>query len=617
MPIEDVSYLKKHSVENAQIIKVDSNLRNKQTFPTASEFVVEFDEPLNYVFGLDVIDVSMPSSMYNIENINNSFKFHKIWLNNTFTGNQVDENDFYKYYLLEVSTNPVLAKYVFSKRNNKIIIADATQLDKIDLDYVESVDEHNVLAIRYELDGKQIKRVFNINTNDLYTYFKFDDEWYVLTNETDVNTLLTELKAGDQNKKEIDVSNKDFNFYSFLKRQTLSIPIINPEKKTSITIYEFEHTNVYNDQNPTKIVYYRFKFLTDLEYHTNLAKNKTKLNEWCPVIMFNGYFELEPGNLDIFDFQNEMIKSIQSSYELFIQNKVNSFPFEDATQAMTVEKVNERGDLIRTGQIKFRVNDPNIHFMIDLKQSSLYKTIGFSSMASINKKERYKIVTPERIRNDHTFVASVHDINDSNVIIPPGVIDLLGIRYVLLRCPEIESLIGSQPGQLSPGIGVFKLALNQETVQQRLDFVHFVRKPFHPIEKLKKLTFRFELSSGELYDFKGVDVFMILQINSYAPTTGDDFNYTHSQLNPNYDPNFIRYNINQQKKIIQQKKLEESDDEDESSTDGNSIREIVRLQEQYDNSTESNSDCDSNENESSDSQNECPFINNYRKMDLI
>jgi len=67
MPIEDVDYLLKNSNPNSFILKVDSSLRNKRQFPTPSEFAISFESPYGYVYGVDVLDASMPSSMFNVE----------------------------------------------------------------------------------------------------------------------------------------------------------------------------------------------------------------------------------------------------------------------------------------------------------------------------------------------------------------------------------------------------------------------------------------------------------------------------------------------------------------------------------------------------------------------
>jgi hypothetical protein len=68
-----------------------------------------------------------------------------------------------------------------------------------------------------------------------------------------------------------------------------------------------------------------------------------------------------------------------------------------------------------------------------------------------------------------------------------------------------------------------------------------------------RLTLRFEMSDGVLYDFKGVNNQLLLSIKYYAPTQGTDHAMGArgsigaalpaivSTLNPDYDPDFMRY----------------------------------------------------------------------------
>jgi hypothetical protein len=122
-----------------------------------------------------------------------------------------------------------------------------------------------------------------------------------------------------------------------------------------------------------------------------------------------------------------------------------------------------------------------------------------------------------------------------------------------------EHLLGSY-GYIkhTPGIGLFKLASSYNDVTHlRFDFVNLVRKPFHPIGKLSKLSFRFETQDGDLYDFKGVNHQLLFMIKYLVPTQKVNFN--KSILNPNYDPNFMGYMSNN--RTIQYK--EDSDNEED------------------------------------------------------
>jgi len=74
MAIDDVQYLVENSVEDSVQLFIDSSNRNYEFYPEPNEYVVHFDEPIKNVFGINILDAAIPSSMFNIEHFNNQFK---------------------------------------------------------------------------------------------------------------------------------------------------------------------------------------------------------------------------------------------------------------------------------------------------------------------------------------------------------------------------------------------------------------------------------------------------------------------------------------------------------------------------------------------------------------
>ena len=75
MPIEDVDYLRENSVKQNYMFIVDSKDRDKLSYRTPSEYVVDFEKPFENVIGLEVVDASIPRTMYNVDTYNNQFRF--------------------------------------------------------------------------------------------------------------------------------------------------------------------------------------------------------------------------------------------------------------------------------------------------------------------------------------------------------------------------------------------------------------------------------------------------------------------------------------------------------------------------------------------------------------
>ena len=123
-----------------------------------------------------------------------------------------------------------------------------------------------------------------------------------------------------------------------------------------------------------------------------------------------------------------------------------------------------------------------------------------------------------------------------------GTVSFSKIAYVVLRCPEIEENVFREDVAGSSGIGVFKILDVNDVLNFRFDFVNFVRRPFHPISQLTKLTLRFENTDGSLCDFNGNAAVIILGVKRYMPRPPGDFG-TSYVLNPNYDPDYREYHL--------------------------------------------------------------------------
>jgi hypothetical protein len=121
-------------------------------------------------------------------------------------------------------------------------------------------------------------------------------------------------------------------------------------------------------------------------------------------------------------------------------------------------------------------------------------------------------------------------------IISPGVVDLTGERYVLIRCDEIEQQLfrDRSTERVGTGLGLVKLG-GFGYRENRFDFVRFSPREFHPIGKLTKLTFRLEKSDGTPYECHGVDHTLTIVLKYYTAVTNGS-SVTQTPLNPSYDP---------------------------------------------------------------------------------
>ena len=130
--------------------------------------------------------------------------------------------------------------------------------------------------------------------------------------------------------------------------------------------------------------------------------------------------------------------------------------------------------------------------------------------------------------------------SDKQNIQMPGLVNLLGDRYVKLRSNTIEQHLHNSisNSKNALGLGLFKLGVSGY-VDSRFDFINVKYRDFHPIGKLTSIDFRFETLDDTLYDFKGVNHHFLLNIKFYTPIQKrEQVDYV---LNPNYNPNLIEY----------------------------------------------------------------------------
>ena len=215
------------------------------------------------------------------------------------------------------------------------------------------------------------------------------------------------------------------------------------------------------------------------------------------------------------------------------------------------------GNVEKASKYLFKSSNP---FFLDMNKSTCRDVLGFATLAQDadagGTYAKLNYGTSSRL-----FASVVNATNRNNILVGPGVINVSGVRYIILRCPEIEDhmQLGKVNPQNTPGIGMFKLAGGNDVTHLRFDYVSLVRKPFHPIGKLSRLTLRFELPDGGLYDFKGTDMQLLINLKYYVPGI-KNHTFQKSVLNPEYDPDFFKY-IGNQLRQAQQYRLDPAHDD--------------------------------------------------------
>jgi len=201
-------------------------------------------------------------------------------------------------------------------------------------------------------------------------------------------------------------------------------------------------------------------------------------------------------------------------------------------------------------------------FVIDAEQSSIASLIGLGNYVSSDAK--YKNDFTYKNYNDNIgFESLYHSVYNNfgrHIVKPPGMLYLINQTYIILRCPEIEQHLYRSLAYSKYSMGMAKIRINSYGYNDdKTSFLKVPLREFHPIGKLSKITLRFELPDGTLYDFKGVNHNITFALYFYEPSHVNVLQ--NSILNPEYNPNFIKY-------LYKQEDQEgDSDDENDFSRD--------------------------------------------------
>lgn len=118
-----------------------------------------------------------------------------------------------------------------------------------------------------------------------------------------------------------------------------------------------------------------------------------------------------------------------------------------------------------------------------------------------------------------------------------GMIDVSGPRYIIVRCPEIETVIQHDRNfeKWNPGLGMVKFAgYGMSGDPEFIPYPPSIGDT--PLARLSSITLRLEKPDGSLYDTGGLDHALVLEIQWLDPPSSAATE-VHSILNPRYSAN--------------------------------------------------------------------------------
>lgn len=575
MPIEDIDFLKENSKKENYVFMVDSRDRDKIAYPNPSEYVVEFTTPFKQVIGLNLIDASIPRTMYNIDIYNNELKF--FIHSSNYDLNSLSLDDFQTAivepgdYTIQTLQTELTNKLVMNLNNNN-------NLPEIN---ITATPLSNPPEVKNKLSFScPYPFIFNMKDSSIAESLGFDA--YVRVSEYDKSKILRDYDPYILNNYSGITDSNVISCYGLFKTNKTINEVTDYLLSNSNTTYITDYTEAYN----LSTLVYPYSINNQLFHSVDIPFSE--LNTLSSAEVTKNTFTLFEGPRGV--IRTESMNNKLTAQRFYVESKTNLTKIYAALQTDTLspssivnfsiqkDDGNNKPDGIEleTGSIAVSFVDGSLSDSTNLSLSldaDTYYWIVFNNNETINiyYNDVLTTTTPFKYSTDSgtswsSYDDTINDIyyqlsvrvdvcNDYHEIQAPGIYSLVGERYIIIRCPEIEENSYRSLSYSKYNLGIAKIKLGVVGYSdERFDYSNVPSREFHPIGKLSRLTIRFETASGKLYDFKDVNHTITFSIKYYEPFGNAKFK--RSIINSNYDGDFMKY------QYLQQEQEEDSDDQD-------------------------------------------------------
>lgn len=635
MSIEDINYLRNNSIKQNYTFLIDSVDRDRSRYPNPNKYTIDFTVPFKNVIGMEIIDSSIPRTMYNIDYENNELYY--------YIGKNMSDINIVEGVKEELNSTDLTKECSFNS-GYAVIGTD---------NYLELTNNIHLYNIYNSggIGGKDMGISFSFKTKvfrDNNAGSAADKKYYIFNfgyYHLHLNTFQRDKYSGIlvYIKKNIDdlydmyftIGYEDESQESTYTINNINLSVenhvcwtISSDNKWTINISTKTEKYEKDNNRPISNVFYTEKnigrkFISTF-YDATKITNITYINGWDNTIkLYIKDFKIYNKVLD----DNEIVLCRTNTIELSnlpIWYKLYSNSNEDSISNSGLTKFINYKDMFGRLQIKEgdytlktllfyfdRYDEYEIGikkhsepaemsnlidiycrhpFILDMQRSTIYENLGFDLLANsipdhINIRYEYKDVYNSNslmskmfhsVKNlDNIKIIPSKGVYDMYKITPPGVIYLIGNKYILLRCPEIEEHIFGSLSYTKYSLGLAKFRIDNIGINtERLVITKLPIREFHPIGKLSKLSLRFETNKGTLYDFKGVNHNIIFAIYYYEPTQKKL--PQNSILNPEYKMNYMEYKYYEEE-------IEGDSEEDEEDYSRDNIDNYVIKENEYSN----------------------------------
>ena len=166
MSIEDVDYMKENSIKENYTFIVDSKFRDQEEYPEPNNYVINFDIPFKNVFGIEVLDVSIPKTMYNIDKNSNKLYIYINTLKNPII-NYYDMTKGLEWEVIEKDQHEAKYEIVNYTLSDDLLIS--TNISDIFKYKISNLNKFNYIKV-IDISKWTIKEIGSVSEvdNDLY-----------------------------------------------------------------------------------------------------------------------------------------------------------------------------------------------------------------------------------------------------------------------------------------------------------------------------------------------------------------------------------------------------------------------------------------------------------------
>lgn len=546
MPIEDIDYLRNNSIKQNYVFVIDSKDRDKNKFRTPSEYVVEFTQPFENVIGFEVLDASIPRTMYNVDKYNNTLRFF-IYSSNYDWGTFSESS----WETVTIEPGDYSVQTLVPALNSKLYmyLNKDSSLPYVPI-YTEPVS--NPPDIKNKLKFYcPYPFVLDMAYSSIAETLGFD--MCVSESESSIYTMFSKSALLNTDEKQ--------NIYNLFPKYEYDRDII--QDLNINTTYGRELVNFLRS------IYDNNHLYKSLDRNFQISNSNTYGNE---VTIFEGprsvirNFDISSNSyisqhftVNSHMYLTQLEIAFSSTEDINIDTSAQYAIYKGSLTSPDISSSN----LLVSGNIGVTVVDgglssailtsqcylePSNHYWLVVYNQdnrplgTYYNNVanrGGNYMAvSDNQGLTWQIIDEPDIpfHLSCTLIGNLeyHEIES------PGIYNLVGEKYIVMRCKEIEENSYRSLAYSKHNLGLAKFRLGVVGYSDtRVDFSKVPLREFHPIGRLKKITLRFETQTGQLYDFKGVNHNITIAVHYLEPTQKERFQ--QSILNPNYDGNFIAY----------------------------------------------------------------------------